>query len=151
MRRAVRNTCAAGMIVAAMMFALDAPAFAGTAYGATTYFTVAGYSYSAQSSINTCSGCATIAETFEQTTNYVSPPAGWEEARAYIYYSDGTVCHMGSWVYNGNGSYAILSQAYPACGCNIAYYGDGIAGAWNGSGYQTGFTPRSPNQTGCVS
>jgi hypothetical protein len=139
------------MIAASLVFGLEGPAFAGTATGNPTDFSVAGYNYAGQAYITTCNGCSTVGTNIVGTTNYVAPPAGYEESRAYIYFANGALCTTGGWVYNSNGQSNAVASASPACGCNIAYYASGIAGAFNGSGYQTGFTPRTPNQTGCVS
>jgi hypothetical protein len=123
------------------------PAFAGTAYSNPANFSAGGYSYTDESGITTTPGQATIGNTFISSDGGTYVPSGYMGAQAIIYYANGSICRIGSTIYNGSSANYLDAQTSPGCGFNQTYYNQGDVSGWTGSRYSVNGTFRSPNQT----
>lgn len=135
----------AGMI-AGLVLGSSVPAFAGHAYSSYGYYTVYGIGYRNQAGVHTTSySCwATTSVGCYPARNV---PAGYMGALARLYNSSGSLVRQSSWQYNGSslGGMSVLTSDPYSLPTGV-YYSLGQSRAWNGSGYATYNTFRSPNQ-----
>lgn len=120
---------------------------AANAYSAVGSFTTAGKGYINQAQIYTSSGYAR-AYTNTGPAN-VNVPAGWIGGRGRLFKSSGALYCEGSNTYTtgtalGGAMYAALSCGYN--GGAGAWYSYGVSLTWNGGGYNSTYTFKSPNQ-----
>jgi hypothetical protein len=136
-----------GFVIAAMLL-LAMPQYAsaqGIAYSTPLYFTVI-YPYWNQAWINTTTGQPAGAGTSISVNGSYNVPAGYMGAVPVMYYSNGAVCRVGSWTYNGSASGGFGVITSPGCGAGPVYYSQGASRNWNGSGYVQYGTNASPDE-----
>lgn len=118
------------------------PAFAGVADSAFGYFTAGSTQYANRATILTSSLNAQARTTTYRNSG--STPAGWAGSRGRLFTSGGALSCEGTTIYN--------PALYPAHGFSCtrlssgAWYSWGVSQGWNGSGYNTFYTYKSPNQ-----
>lgn len=135
------------LVVSSLALLMNSPsAFAGDAYGSGSTYSACGYSYYAENGIHTHTGYSTWADIFISVNGGAYPPAGCYGGQPYMYFSDGALCRIGGWVYNGNSQNYIDPSVSPGCGSGQVYYSQGLAAGWNGSGYVEYSTYPSPDQ-----
>lgn len=128
-----------------LLFTTSGVAFAqGYASGSNYYYSDL-YSYYNWNAINTTSGQPAYAWT--SVNAYQNVPAGYMGARAFIFYSNGSLCREDpSWTYNGSSSGGFSVYVTPGCGAGPIYYSQGETRAWNGYSYDTFSSYPSPNE-----
>lgn len=130
---------ATGLLLGVGVNAADA----GTAYSSDGYYTVAGHQYVNRAIINT--GPSIVVAITNTSWSSGSTPTGWAGARGRLFTSGGSLSCEGSNIYNS--SAGSLAVGYS---CNrftsAAWYGYGVSLAWNGGGYTSFYTFKSPNQ-----
>ena len=148
-RRLARLAVCAVTSVAAGLTLLAVPAFASTTECGTTgfYGPVNGYSYENSSCITYDPSADSYGDTSVFTQQGATPPAGWEGAIADVYDESGDLCAASQWQYNGDGQQRKTTIAWkPAQTCGQRnYHSKGATRAWNGSGYDTYSSFRSPD------
>lgn len=118
---------------------------AGSAYSATGYYGIAGYSYRNDAGIHTNhkNGHSAHASTFVGANTSV--PSGWIGTLPQRRNSSGGLLCTGTWFYNDG-----PASGLGTVGCFInnhsIYSSQGATRAWNGSRYSTYGTFLSPNQ-----
>ncbi|MDP2400824.1 MAG: hypothetical protein Q8M66_02495 [Actinomycetota bacterium] len=133
-------------LVAGFVLGAAIPAFAGIAYSSYGYYTVYGIGYRNRASVYTYSDRG-FAATDVFTYPAQNVPSGYMGALARLYNSSGTLVRQSTWRYNSgsaSGLGATTSDSYTIP--TGVYYSLGQSRAWNGSGYTTYNTFRSPNQ-----
>ena len=121
-------------------------ATAGTATSATGYYTIAGKQYRNFAKVYTSTGSAT-ADTWAGPTS-VSVAAGWVGVRGRLFTSGGALSCEGTNHYNGSTMLAGDLFVWNSCvrGGSGSWYSHGVSLGWNGSGYNSVYTFKSPNQ-----
>lgn len=122
-----------------------------TATGNTRNYTLNGYSYSAYNMIVTGSnsdGKYATASTI-LSHNGTGLPTGYMGSRPRLYEaSTGIVIKYGSWKYNSNGTLSMLNPVTVSGYVNPpTVYSQGEVELWNGDGYDTYYTYRTPNSS----
>jgi hypothetical protein len=124
-------------------------AIAGVAYGIWGYYgPTLGYDYKNRNTIVTSSGSPYGAWAYTEVCNQHSGniPAGYMGAYARLYDEAGTLKAQRGWYYNDGPAWGISVVTLPYY-VHGTYYSKGLTRAYNGSGYSTYATFRSPNQT----
>jgi hypothetical protein len=133
-----------GVALAGLVAGLGAQAAsAGTATSANGYSTIHGHQYVTRAYVTT-----STKQAYAGTVNVWSSgstTAGWAGSRGRLFTSAGKLSCEGSTMYNrANGSQITgLSCTRTTTG---AWYSYGVAQGWTGSGYQSFYTFKSPNQ-----
>jgi hypothetical protein len=139
----------AGAVLVILIITTPAsPAVAGNASGSWGYYGPhAGYYYKNQSEVWTNT---TVAWAYSTAANQSSGnvPSGYMGILARLFKSDGALCTQRGYRYNSvaANSYSVGTLQSASCGAG-SYYSHGVTQAWTGSGYQSYWTFRSPNQT----
>jgi hypothetical protein len=126
------------------------PAYANTTEcGSWGYYgPIKGYNYQNQSCIVFNTGSAgSYGSIWVETQHGANVPSGWMGEQPRVFTSNGAVCIAGSWYYNSGSASGIGDAVYrPAATCGSGYYySAGLTRAWNGYGYDTYSSFRSPN------
>ncbi len=133
--------------VAGFVFGVVVPvAHAGLAKGAWTYYTAGNIGYRNQASVLTNSDGAsawTYVETYNPERNVA---AGYMGVLERLYKHTGVLVFTSSWDYNDS-ICAGMNNRTSFTTVRDSYYSRGSTRGWNGSGYNTYYTFRSPNQT----
>jgi len=147
MGRSVRTTLQKTIAAATAGFVLGIAgvALAGTAYSAYGYYTVAGTQYRNRAIVTTTTWGA-WASTYAGTYPYKTVPAGYLGMLCRLYNSSGVLVRQDGYYYNSS---PCIGVEQPGSHTTVRgnYYSYGKTQAWNGSGYATYLTFKSPNQT----
>lgn len=140
------RTVIIGMIAGLALTVSATPAFAGRAVSPwATYGPHLGISYRNNSEVVTTASAAAAGTRVETTTSGPAP-AGYMGVQAKLF-KDGALCGQATLFYNSTPVTTISSGISPPGGCGPGtYYSQGLSQAYNGNGYTTYQTLRSPNQ-----
>lgn len=141
------------MLSVALVLALSTTAFAGYATSTWGYYTVYNRNYSNYCGITTgtsngtpFANTSTRAQSNPTTTKV---PVGYLGSKARLYDGSNRLIAETSYVYNSTETATLNSDfasKNPAVS-GTAYYGYGITAAYNGNGYTTYYTFKSPSQS----
>jgi hypothetical protein len=134
--------------IAGILLSTSGVAFAqGVAQGSNYYYSDNGYPYYNYNIIDTTTGSPAYAWIDVWVDANYNAPAGYMGARAFMFYSNGSLCNEEtSWIYNGSATAGFDTYVTPACGAGPVYYSQGQTRAWNGTGYDTFSSDKSPNE-----
>lgn len=119
------------------------PAVAGYAESARGYFTAGGTQFSNYAYISTSAKSATAVTSTQRTGG--GTPSGWAGSRGRLFTSGGAMSCEGVNSYNsGSGTVAFGYSCTRRSGGT--WYSYGVSIGWNGSGYSSFYTYRSPSQ-----
>ena len=146
-----RRLFVASLVTAALSWCIFTVGYALAGYAASTtdYNLAYDGTYYDFAAIETCSGCYTYGYTnVGSKDGAFIAPTGHMGGRAAIWYaSDGSLCNRSGWVYNGHPYSGFGITITPGCGLNTNYNSRGGVQLWNGFGYDSYYTNRSPNQS----
>jgi hypothetical protein len=128
-----------------LLMATSQAAFAGDVYGNPSQIDACGYTFSIENGIHTHTGESSYAD-ISISTNVTGVPAGCDGGQPIMWYGSGAMCREGGWIYNGDNQQLIDPEISPGCGSGQAYYSQGFAEGWTGSGYIEYSTYPSPDQ-----
>jgi len=143
------KTCAS-MFACGVLLGIGSEVFAGVANGTMGYYgPIDGYSYENQATIYTFAsglGQGASAQVYAQNQAQANVPSGYMGAYAQLWNSSGALIESSGWIYNNGPAYQqdASTGTYTTHG---TYYSTGFTAAYNGNGYTTYSTFRSPNQT----
>lgn len=117
--------------------------YAASTIGGTFTSTVWGYTYKYYNSLITGDNHAQ-ASTSVHSVNGVNIPAGYMGANAVLYNESGNLILAGDRKYNSNAGTGITVSTYCSDNGNKTYYSQGYIFLYNGNGYTTKDTAKSP-------
>ena len=121
-------------------------AFAGSAWSSKGYFTVYTYNYANKSYIATTSS-QYHGYTYIEATNKMAP-AGYMGAQTRLYMSSNdALLASSSMVYSGSTMWSFGSPSVFKSASSGSYYSKGLTKVYNGNGYSSYTSFKSPSQT----
>lgn len=132
---------AAAALVGVLLGGVASPA-AATVYNSSVgnIGSAAGYSYTNQATIDNAIRWAST----KTNANAVAPP-GYIGSNGRLFRSSGSLCAESGFAYTSTSAsgYQVFS---PSGGCGSGYYyGYGVSRFWNGNGYNSAYTFKTPN------
>jgi len=120
----------------------------GIAQGPNYHYTKI-YNYYNFNVISTTTGQPAQAFIWVFKTGSGNVPAGYMSGLAIMFktHTPPIVCRMTTWQYNSTASAGLAVDAKPGCGAGPVYFSFGDSRAYNGSGYTTYGSYRSPSET----
>lgn len=127
-----------GVIVASLLSLAAAAAYA-VVWSSHTRFKSNGVSYGSSSYGDNGPYVGALVHRY----SHGKAPVGKMGVRARIYYADGTLCKASAWRYNTKPTDHLTISLKHNCGGWL--YSKGATRTWNGNGYTTRSTTRTPN------
>jgi hypothetical protein len=132
-----------GFAVSMLISGVSTSALAGNAFSSYGYYTVGSTTYENQAEIATWTGPNATAWTQTQKSGG-GTPNGWAGSRGRLFTSGGSLSCEGTNRYNSGGAYAFGQSCVRSS--SGSWYSYGVSLGWNGSGYTSFYTFKSPNQ-----
>jgi hypothetical protein len=138
-KRTARNM-ATLFLVSALLSGGAMAAQATNASSSNSYFTAAGAGYFHRADVD---NSGKFAQTTIGRQNGASLPVGQGGAQGRLFKSSGSLCKQTAMTYNQG---TVFASARTSGDCGVgAYYSLGLTHSWNGNGYNTNSTLRSPS------
>lgn len=131
----------AGLVLGSVLGSGAAAAHAAFYSSSVGQFTGAGRTYNTQAVLNTDSS-PDLASTFVSVQGGPAP-AGWLGSQARTFLENGAFCGEGSFYYSSSATSTTSSNLGMGCGAQ-RYFSWGVTKGWNGNGYNTVYTFRTP-------